>query len=86
MKIIPFKTELNSDINQLEWIDYTKVYEYYKNDKVSLSIFKRIMPMFFEKYPTPLDWLNNDKKENPEHLLGYSSNTTNPLIYILFWI
>lgn len=85
MKIIPFKTEPNSDINQLEWIDYTKVYEYFK-DKDSLSIFKRIMPMFFEKYPTPLDWLNDDKKENPEHQLGYGSNTTNPLIYILFWI
>ena len=86
MKIIPFKTELNSDISQLEWIDYTKVYDYFKNDKPSLSIFKRIMPMFFEKYPTPLDWLNDDKKENPEHQLGYGSNTTNPLIYILFWI
>jgi len=84
--IIPFNPKLKSDINQIEWIDYSKVHDYFLCDRPSLRIFDAIMPMFFEKYPTPFDWINDDKKENPKHNLGYGTNTTNPLIYILFWI
>lgn len=86
MTIIPFKPKLKSDINQIEWIDYSKVHDYFLNDRDSLRLFNKIMPMFFEMYPTPFDWINDDKKENPKHSLGYGTNTTNPLIYILFWI
>lgn len=85
MAIIPFKPKSKSDLNQIEWIDYKKVYDYF-NRKINIRIFDEIMPKFFEMYPTPLNWINDDKKENPTHNLGYKNNTTNPLIYILFWI
>lgn len=86
MTIIPFKTKLHSDVKQLEWIDSTKVDDYYKNDISSLYAFRKIIPTFFKMYPTPLHWINDDEKHLPKYNYGDSSNTTNPLIYILFWI
>ena len=47
------------------------------------------MPVFFEKYPCPLDWINDDTKEKITlfNCFGINkSDVTNELIYILFWI
>ncbi len=88
MTMIEFKSTLNSEITKLEWIDHSKVYDYFKDD-ISLNIFKSIMPIFFKKYPSPLDWLNDDLKKDitrKDSTSKYASNTTNSLIYILFWV
>lgn len=69
--------------NQLQWIDESIVYDYYSTDDSSLFYFKKVMEIFFKKYPTPLDWLNDSTKEK---IKPGNSNTTNELIYILFWI
>ena len=91
MTVVQFKPKSNLEFNKLEWIDETKVYDYYEtNNNIScLTTFKRIMPVFFEKYPSPLDWINDDTKEKITlfNCFGINkSDVTNELIYILFWI
>ena len=69
--------------NQLQWVNESIVYDYYKNKSNALFCFKEVMKIFFKRYPTPLDWLNDDTKEV---IQVKSKDNASELIYILFWI
>lgn len=91
MKIVQFKHKSDLETIKFEWIDESKVYGYYENmnNKSCIYSFKRIMSIFFQKYPSPLDWINDDTKEKITLFSCFGKNksdVTNELIYILFWV
>ena len=66
---------------ELQWINEEPLYEYYakkENDYFKWA-FGKVISDFFEKYPTPKDWLESDKETIHYHCAS-------ELVYILYWV
>ncbi|WP_455543494.1 phage integrase SAM-like domain-containing protein [Intestinibacter sp.] len=64
---------------ELTWINEEHIYGYFTQNKAFKWDFKRVMEQFYQRYPTPQDWLKSEKKET------IKIGCTSELVYILFW-
>ncbi len=66
---------------ELKWINEEPLYRYFANEKREYFKwgFRKVMSDFYNKYPTPKDWLESNKET-----INYYC--TSELVYILYWV
>lgn len=65
----------------LQWIDESPLYIYFTNEDREYFKwgFRTVISNFYNKYPTPKDWLKSDKE-------AINYYYTSELVYILYWV